>query len=136
MCWCILPILVASLCSSVSFFPLLSTGKTRPGVLHPVLGSWYKRDTDVLGEVQQRATKMMKELEERLRALGLFSAFVSNKTDFLESSLDSELAPCYSPPRTGHSRTLCTISGCARGPPGPVACQSSLFLSPEVVTNL
>jgi len=56
----------------------LCFGKASPAVLHPVLGSWYKKDRDLLERLQQRAMKMIKGLEcllyeERLSNLGLFS---------------------------------------------------------------
>ena len=57
---------------------LLSTGKATSGVFAHFWTPQYKRDMDIPDRVQQRAMKMIKELEylsyeERLRELGLFS---------------------------------------------------------------
>ncbi|GAB0210400.1 hypothetical protein GRJ2_003505800 [Grus japonensis] len=59
--------------------PLLRSGETPPGVLHPALwGPQYKRHIELLERVQRRAMNMIRGLEhlsyeDRLRELGLFS---------------------------------------------------------------
>ncbi|KAK4823761.1 hypothetical protein QYF61_006057 [Mycteria americana] len=58
--------------------PLLSTGETHLACWVQFWVPQYNRDRDILDQVQQRATKMIKRLEdlshkERLRELGLFS---------------------------------------------------------------
>lgn len=58
--------------------PLINTGESTPGVLGPDLSSLYKRDTDVLEQVQQRvikAIRSLKHLKEKggLKRMRLFS---------------------------------------------------------------
>lgn len=45
------------------------------GIFFLVLGSWYKREMDILDRIQERATEVVKGLEERLKELGLLRDF-------------------------------------------------------------
>lgn len=58
--------------------PLLTTGEVHPECCVQFWAPWYKRDMELLEQVQQTATEMFKGLkhlsgEERLRELGLVS---------------------------------------------------------------
>jgi len=58
--------------------PLLSAGEAHLQCCIQYWGSQSKRDRDILGQIQQRAMKMIKQLESltykvRLRELGLIS---------------------------------------------------------------
>lgn len=57
------------------FSHLLSSGEAKLGIFCLVLGSWYKREMDILDRIQERATEMVKGLEERLKELGLLRDF-------------------------------------------------------------
>ena len=59
-------------------FPLLRTGEAHPECCVQFWATWYKRDMELLEQVQQTDTEMIKGLkhlscEERLRELGLVS---------------------------------------------------------------